>query len=482
MKYLNKLLPTLLLALLFTGCDDSTGSLGIFATQDGMTTSTDVFEVSTRSISTGAIVADNSHAYLGNVIDPETGASIKAECAQQFYCLEDYELPAHDVMVGNVQVDPVTGDTISIERDVVQCDSCEVRIYLDSYYGLGGNPMKLEVFALDSEKILEEGVTYRTDTDLSQYVTSTQPLATKVFTPEDYVLSDGERNSSTHNANIHITMPRELGQRILEKYYQNPSSFKDSYHFIREVFPGFYFRIKSGEGTMITTLVSTFNIYYDYVETKDSKHVYQGVTRFSATPEVIQSTRFFNGDMQSLVDDHSCTYLKTPAGICTEMTLPIDEIFNQHPTDSVSMAQITLTRYNKDQNAYQLGTPSEVLMVRKQDMERFFANKSVSDSRTSYTTTFNSTYNTYTFNNICRLLAYCKHEKMKGAADAGITEAEWAALHPDWNKVVIVPVVTSSNSSGNQTSVNHDMQMNSVRLVGGDTKLQMQVVYSKFYQ
>ncbi len=120
-------------------------------------------------------------------------------------------------------------------------------------------------------------------------------------------------------------------------------------------------------------------------------------------------------------------------------------------------------------------------------MYSFFLNHQVADSKTSYTTSFNSTYNTYEFSNISRLLSYCKHEKMTAAADQGITEEAWAAQNPDWNKVVLIPVITSSassstTSSSSQVSVTHDLNLNSIRLVGGDTKLKMQVIYSQFYQ
>lgn len=466
---------------IMASCADNTGTLGILEDTDKISTSTDIYEVTTRSEATGAIIADNTYGYLGKVIDPETGATIIADCAAQFYCHENYALPPKKQMVGEITINPESGDTTDIKLGEVKCDSCEVRIYLKSYYGEGNNPMKLEVYRLDEKSIMDEATTYYSDTDLTKYIKDSKPIATKVFTAEDYILNESERESSTHTDNIRIMLPASFGQELLEKCYASPSSLKDAYHFIREIFPGFYFRIANGEGTMLTTLVSTLNIYYNYVEKDKPKKIYQGITRFAATPEVLQSTRFENGNMEALINETEHTYLKTPAGICTEMTLPIDEIFDEHPTDSVSMAQITLTRYNKkSQDKYQLGTPTSLLMVRKENMKKFFENNEVADNRTSYVANFDNTKNVYSFTNICRLLSYCKHEKVFGAAVEGITEQEWAAKHPDWNKVMLVPVVTSSNSSGNLTSVNHDMGMNSICLVGGDTKLKMQVIYSKF--
>ena len=173
------------------------------------------------------------------------------------------------------------------------------------------------------------------------------------------------------------------------------------------------------------------------------------------------------------------------------MELPIREIFSgSHATDSISLASITLNRYNKTQTSYQLGTPERLLMLREKDLQSFFSEHRVADGRTAYTTSFSSTYNSYTFNNICRLISYCQHEKMADlekenkariACDQpAMTEDEWEAAHDGWNRVLLIPVVTSTNASGNQVSVTHDLSLNSIRLIGGDTKLQMQVVYNNF--
>ena len=191
-------------------------------------------------------------------------------------------------------------------------------------------------------------------------------------------------------------------------------------------------------------------------------------------------------DLHKLVDDPTSTYLKTPAGIGTLIELPIKDIYRNHQTDSVSKAKLTLTRYNRSESdEYALGIPTTLLMVRKQDMRSFFAKRQLPDSKTSFTTTYSSGYNSYTFDNLGRLISYCQHEKMNGMKEGGMTEEQWEAAHPDWNKVVVIPVKTSSTTDkyGQSiiSSVTHDMGMNSVRLLGGpNTPLEMQVIYSGF--
>lgn len=475
--------PVLLAVAALVSCDEDTGTLGIYPDTDGLTHSHAIVNVTTRSIGLGAVRTASDINYLGDIIDPETETRIRSEFAAQFYTFENYKFPSKDQMF---PIDTTLTVPEDHTNDSVFCDSVEIRLYFEDYYGDADNPMKLEVYPLSKHNVLSEDSVYYSNIDLEKFVDAgTQPIATKVFAPADYTLSDSELNSSTHSDNIRIMLPNKWGTQLMQDYYENPEYFKDSYTFIRNVCPGFFFKLKSGSGNMISVDVGTINVYFTYYDKNYPDSTFSGLARFASTPEVIQSTRFVNDDMQQLIDDNSCTYLKTPAGIGTEVTLPVNEIMKGHEQDSLSKARLTLSCYNKKNDSYSLGTPGNVLLVRKQEMHSFFDNKDVSNSLTSFTTSFDPTYNTYTFENLCRLITFLHGEKKEGMKAKNMSEAEWEAAHPDWNKCVIVPVKrsTTQDSYGNviETSVTHDMDMNSVRLIGGsDTPLQMQVIYSSF--
>ena len=193
-------------------CDEDTGSLGIPSQTDVISTSGDVFDVYTRSVTFESVLSNSVTSYLGDITDPETGTRIVADFAAQFHTFEDFRLPRHELMFPQ--------DGTSHEGDEVQCDSCELRLYFSSYYGDGDNPMKLEVLPLSRDFILEEGEDYYSDTDLTRYVDAdAEPLATKVFSPTDYLLTDAERESSTHNDNVRILLPPSFGTQLLNTYY-----------------------------------------------------------------------------------------------------------------------------------------------------------------------------------------------------------------------------------------------------------------------
>lgn len=459
-----RLLVGLVIAILICSCSENTGLIGITGEDDQLTSTTDLFGATTRSVAMGRVIADNTSAYLGCVTDPETGDTITATCAAQFYCPEDYQMPPIELLKENIGYDGK-----KIEK---WCDSCEVRLYLKDVYGEKNNPMKLEVFMLDSnpDNMFDEDSLYFTDTDLMRYVSDKKPIAEKVFTPRDYMLSESEQLDSKHTDNIAISLPESLGQKIMEAYYEKPENFSNSYRFIHNVFPGLLFRISNGEGTMLTTQVGVINLFYDYTSAANPDTILNGFTRFAATPEVIQSSSFTTSNLSDLINQTSYTYLKTPAGIATELTLPIEEIFEKHQKDSITLASLTLLRYNKEQTSYQLGCPANVLMVRKKDVNKFFASHSVANGKTSFLASFNATSNTYYFSNIARLISYCYEERKKQTS-----------IDEDWNKVLLIPVTTTSNTSGTVTSVTNEMSLTSVRLQGGANDIiPIQVVYTRF--
>lgn len=223
------------------------------------------------------------------------------------------------------------------------------------------------------------------------------------------------------------------------------------------------------------------NLYFRYKDAEKDT-VYVGMSRFAATPEVLQNTYVENDGLAELIEhDTQCTYLKTPAGVFTEITLPVNEIYQEHLNDSISQAQFSLYRYNAANQESAFEVPQTLLLVRKQDMYTFFEEGKVPDEKTSYVTSFNSSYNTYTFSNISNLVSYCKRERNEESAKAGITPEAWEQQHQDWNKVVLIPVETNRDNSNNIVSVTHDMGLGSAKLVGGATdKLKIQVIYSTF--
>ena len=461
----------------FAACDDNTDNIGssLIDNVDKLEITTDTFTVTTRSMVADSVLSRNVTGYLGKVRDPETGAYLTSDFMTQFYCSEDYAFPDKN----NIQ-SRINGEIVA--------DSCDIRLYYNEFYGDSLSTMKL--VARELERPVEESKYFYTNFDPAKegYLSANGIKKECVYTLTDLSVSESKRNGSDYIPSIRIPldMPykgyNNFGTYIINEYYKNPSAFKDAHSFINNVVPGFYFMSKSGLGSMAYVSLSQLNVYFrNKTTTTDSDGnkrdtIVTSVAAFPGTEEVLQTTNIANDKeaIRRLAADNTCTYLKTPAGIFTEMTLPVEEIVGKHPNDTINTAKVVLTRINNTQNsAYTLKAPQTLLMLPVSDMYTFFEKNELPDYKTSYLATYNSSDNAYTFNNIGGLIRHL-HQQADHTSK-------------DWNKVVIIPVSTTYSVVQQKNvlvNVAHDMSMTATRLVGGTENpngdIKISVIYSKF--
>lgn len=461
-------------------CDDTTDSIGNSLTDnmDMLKVTTDTFNVATRSIVADSVLSRSTTGYLGKIRDIETGNYITGDFMAQFSTLENYKLPEKDSIV-------------SLQDGEVIADSCSIRLFYTDYYG--DSLATMNITAYEMNEPMKEGVKYYSNFDpiAEGLIRNDGMKVNKTYTLTDLSINDEDRadeSSYTPNIKINLNKPytdkngvtyNNYGTYIMRMYYEDPDRFKNSYNFIHEVCPGFYFKTNDGIGSMAYITVSQLNIYFRYLN--DSTYV--GTTSFSATEEVLQTTNISN-DKQNIADlanDNTCTYLKTPAGIFTEITLPVDEITENHSNDTINTAKISLTRINNNtHDEYSLSAPSTLLMIPKDSLYTFFENGDNVDYKKSFIATYSSSTNQYTFNNISGMITYMADIKKKGLAE----NSSWLNEHPDWNKVVVIPVSVTTNSSSQIVKIVHDMSLTSTKLVGGSENpyepIKINVIYSKF--
>lgn len=470
MKKTTLFLLTFFSTLAFTACDDDTAAIGssIVPESDKITVDTFTVYAKSRSIlANDSILANSSNVYLGRYTDPETGTVFSSDFITQFNCVENYGFPAEGVI----------GDsTVSIE----------LKLFFNNFFGDSLNTMKCEVYELN--RTLEEGKPYYTNIDPTQfYDESKGAIAQKSYCMTDYTVPDSIKLGDDYTSSITVTLPNEIGKRFIDKYYETDANgdsigkinFSNSEEFINNVFKGLYVKSSQGDGTVVYVTMARINVSFNYYVkgssgAKDS--IANGIATFSSTKEVLQVNKFDNSNLQGIVADNSCTYLKTPAGVFTEVELPIDEITEN--SDTLNSVKIVFTRYNQQNSTkFSYKIPGRLLMVRKCDMHSFFIKNKIYDGITSFNTTFNSSDNTYTFNNISRLITYCADERNKGIAE----DAEWEKKNPDWNKVVLIPIsATADSNTGNVIAITHDHSMTSARLRGGDDPIAISIVTSRF--
>ena len=447
-------LAVLVLCVVCCSCEDTTGVLGndMMPVTDLVTTQYQTHQVYTASYAVGdSVLARTSTCYLGRYTDPETGTAVKSDFLAQFHSAEGFSFPD------------------SVENHEIT--AADLRLYISDFVGDSLANFKLSVYPLN--KILDADQNYYTNINpASYYDTTAAPIATKWFSISDRTISDSLRWSKNYNANIHISLPKEIGQAIYDGYRANPALFENTETWLNSNLPcskGFYFKLEAGDGAMAYIDVAQFNLYFKYYDQDFAKDT-TGVNQFACTEEVIQATRFENSKLNTLLENQDVTYVKSPAGIFTMATLPTDEI---NINDTINYANLTFKRYNDlVDSRFKLAIPKQLLLVRLDDYENgFFEKYSLADNQTSYLASFNASSNTYEFTNISRLLMTILQEKQNGTATENA------------DKVLLIPVSTTYDSSSNLVKLSHDFSLASAKLVGGaNHPIELKVIYSRYQQ
>ena len=223
---------------------------------------------------------------------------------------------------------------------------------------------------------------------------------------------------------------------------------------------------------MAYIFTSKLTIYFRYTDA-EADTTYNGVVQFGGTDEVLQTTRIDNNreTILKLAEDNSCTYLKTPAGLFTEITIPVDDILKGHDGDSINSAKLIIPRVNDtSESDYALSYPANLLMIPKDSLYSFFENNRIVNNRTSFlaNSPASTGNNTYQFSNISNLISAMNINRKS----------------ENWNKVLLIPVDITATSSGSIVKISHSMALSSTRLVGGSenrhSQNQLSVIYSKF--
>lgn len=456
-----------ILTIAISSCDENTSTIGYSLTSeaDRFTLVPDTFQIdTTRSIKADSVLARSSYSYLGRIKDPETGAYITSDFSTQFNVLEK---EAAFIFADKDKITSLdaTGEPVAT--------SCYLTVLINDYMGDSLTAMKLMVEELD--RPIEENRPYYSnfDPETNGYIRTDGLKQAKMYSMVDLTLSDSmryvrQKNNYYSYINIPLNKPYKgkdgviysnYGTYLMRTYYQHPEYYKNSISFIRNVCPGFYIKTVDGQGVMAEVLNVVLNVDYKY---KMDTTAYNGVKVFYGTEEVMQTTHISNekGKIDSLIKEPDCTYLKTPAGIFTEVTLPVEQIKKGHLNDSILSAKVIFQRMAdlNERTDNLLSDATELLMIERDSLYSFFEKGSVTNNRTSFLATFSATQNTYTYNNIASLINHMWAKRNNGSKN--------------WNKVVLIPVKTSSvstssYSSATVTGINNEMAITSTRLVGG---------------
>ncbi len=535
-----------LLAITFFGCDDNTAGLGL-----GMFPGSDqningqltTYDVTTESVPAGQIYAKSNIGYVGKFTD-ELFGTYQAGFLAELNCVEGTTFPGAYNYEKNTSFDNKNKPTLTMvgegadaadlkditiikdgDKVIGNIHTIELYLWYDSYFGDSLTASRLSVYKLgDAAKELDEGNAYYTNIKPEEFYNPKNLLGTKAYTAVDLSVKDSIRNLSSYVPSVHVSFKeeaaKEIGAKIIKKAYD---AYKSGAQFdrkaLKEVFGGIYVKSDYGDGTILYIDQVQMNVVYkcyaidsisgkilpkkaavEAGESKDS--TYYGYRMFNSTREVIQANSLDNDQtaMENCISNPDLTYIKSPAGIFTQVTIPVSEIAEKLQGDTLNAVKLGIPIYNEtSEKKFGMTKPRSVLLIRKKYKDTFFEKNQLSDGTTS--SLFNYADNSlsftqYTFNNITQMINNClaDREAAKNALpmtfkvinpETNVEETKTATTiekweeYSEWNKFVLIPVLvtkdsSSSNSyygtSANVISIQHDLKPGYVRLKGGSKK------------
>lgn len=482
-----KFLAAVGLAATLYSCDDTTTGVGEFvADADEITASAQTFEATTKTLkytdlNQNGVFSRTSNAYLGKFTDPDFG-TYTTDFITQINCTEGFEFPDRLVSI----------DTTTLELSYA------------SFFGDSLAPMKVRVDVL-KEAIDDTGENlglYYTSYNPEDFYNATGlPLAEQEYAVRDNSWTDAEidsiKSANGYYPPLVINLDKKatwnigneqkngtFSKYLLTKYKEDKNNFKDAYSFIHNVLPGFYVHNTGGEGSIlyIGDIWLRMKVSYYITGSEGQDSLVQTSIPFAATNEVFMSTRLNNSEnaLNKLAEEKEHTYLKTPAGLCTEVKLPLQEMYDALGTDTLNSVSMAFTKYknvsdNSASSPYKMGTPQNLLLIRKNEVKDFFEQRKNYDSKTTFLGTYSSTTNSYSFSQVNRLISQIFSDMR--------TKEEPAQGWDEYNTMVLIPVKTETDSQGNTIGLSHDLEVNSAKLIGGEgeegKKIKMEVIYTK---
>lgn len=524
-----------LLAISFWGCDDNTAGLGLgmFPGSDqNINGKLSTFDVTTESVHTGEVYAMTNVGYIGKFTD-EIFGTYQAGFLAELNCPAGMTFPGvyngtaldGDKKATNTMVDEeglgddVEGIYNNENKLIGNIHTIELYLWYSSYFGDSLTACRLSVYELN--KNLDTEHAYYTNIDPEEYYdhanTDNSLLGTKAYTAVDLSVKDSIRKLSTYVPSVHVSFrdkaAKEIGKEIIKRANELGVNF-DNKEF-RKIFKGIYVKSDYGDGTVLYIDQAQMNVVYkcyavDTItgiklkknvvkegESKDS--TYYGYRIFATTREVIQANQLDNDKaaIQDCINKPEWTYLKSPAGIFTQLTLPVSQIAEKLQGDTLNAVKLGIPIYNETSDKkFGMSMPRSVLLIRKKYKDSFFKDNKLSDGITSSlfdNSSSTSSFNQYTFNNITQMINDCLADGEREKAEKSLpmtleiinslgekeeqvvtTIEEWEK-YSDWNKFILIPVLvtkdsSSSNSyygSSNVISIQHDLKPGYVRLKGG---------------
>ena len=420
MKLISKFFVITILVSIF-GCEENPYIGTSIAQEDAKIVVDSLISVTGKSVKSEKIQSRTITQLLGK-IDANGYGYLSSDVVTQF-------MPA-----GKIDTSNVTENNI---------DSLKLYLQIPSggYIGDSIAPMGLKVYRLNKQ------LPYPIYSD---------------FNPSDYYSTDDLIGSTTYAANalelndsvqklqyrtIAVDLPTSLGKEFFNKYKENPAIYSDPAIF-SQFFPGIYITNSFGSGRIMKIGNAQVKLYYHKTvkmeETGEDSTYYKVGNYFAVTPEIVTNNNItynISNDLESMIQNGD-NILVAPTGTNVEISFPTQDIIEKYVKNKGSLSVINSLTFEipvaKIPNKYNITPPPYVLLIKKSDVDSFFANSQVTDNESSFYAAYNKEKNSYQFSD---MRSYIVNMISKGD------------IEPEDSEFVIIPVSVNTENTTSTSAI-----------------------------
>lgn len=386
-------IPSLMI-LVLASCEDEVSPIGGSIVNNEVVINVDstLFKMKAQSVFSERVDARSTTNQLGRISVPEFG-DLSASYVTQLLSAAALNIPDS---IGFDRVDS-TKLVVSIPRSQIIGDSLA--------------PQQLSVYRLT--RSLPSDI--KSNFDPAGYYNASDPINSKNYTLSGINLQD---SAFTHakNVTVNVDLPKQWGIDAFKAYRgKDTEIFQWPQKFCKD-FPGLYVKSSFGRGAIANIDATKVMIYYHYfvernviendVAVKRQVTVKDSVALFTSAPEVISSTIYSYEPSQILKDYVAAgrNVITTPLGYTVDLIFPASELLDQywaseHNLSVINNLSMTLPA-SAVPNSYGLLPPPELLLIKKSEIDSFFAEGKVPDNKSSFRGTYSSAKGRYEFSSM----------------------------------------------------------------------------------
>lgn len=420
------------LPMLLASCQDDISGIGESVSRGEVVINIDSvgFKLNGRSVAAPVIDSRSTTNMLGRLSIPEYG-DLRCSFVSRLISISELSIP-----------DSITADSISHFRMILNIPRGQVT-------GDSLAPQRLKVYELTKQ--LPDAINNQFDP--TGYYSESSLLGTRSYTASAVALGDSAYTKLT-SIPLSIEMPLEKGKKVFEEYRNNPATFAWPASFAK-FFPGIYVENDFGKGCVFNISNVKFNLYWrkriktsaviDSVTTQVDKIVTDSLTVFATAPEVLSSNNISLTPSSAVTDAiaRGEVMMQSPAGYNVEINFPAQEIIDEYSKQSSNLSivnNLTLSiPVEHTSNDMGIDLPPYMLMVKRSELDEFFAKNKTPDDKTSFWGAYSSADKSYTFTSMRDYIV----ELIKAGGQVKPEDMEFT--------LVPVSISTETSSSGSAT-------------------------------